>query len=134
MPEQETQFEDRGTIAQFIPSYELCLGFNAAPRLWTPEGAAEAAAKPDAYMTPVRAWMVAHPGGKAMMLDGDMSYDRRPVRSRSRVDLPMLFADGHAAAKDVREATRAFRTELTPPERATARLHNTPHGVLGSDY
>ena len=134
LEEQQDDFEAHGTIGQFIPSYELCLGFNAAPKLWTPEGAAAAAGRPGEFVTPVRTSMVAYPAGKAMMFDAEMSYDRRRGLAPGKRDVPVLFADGHAAARPLTEASTPFPTALIPPERAGHKLHNTPNGVAGTDF
>lgn len=134
-----TSFEDATTHNTVRPSYWYSNSFVAAPRLWTPEGAADAPSRPSAYYGPVRTHTVRYPGSKAMFYDFDMAYDRRFRRisnlgSLPDSPMPVLFADGHAATHHPRDATPPFPNPLNTEWWGTSPLQNTPEGVLGRDY
>lgn len=132
-------FEDATAHNSILPSYWYSNSFVAAPRLWTPEGAADAPSRPSAYFGPVRTHMVRYPGSKAMFYDFDMAYDRR-IRRISHLGslpdspMPVLFADGHAATHRPRDAAAPFPNPLNGEWWRASPIQNTPEGVLGRDY
>lgn len=113
----------------FLPSYSYSNSFVAMPTVWS------SGATPTVEMVrPVRPSMIAHPGAKVLLWDRERAY--LPRNAQGAVDpkhkTPVLFADGHASAKDMREATPGFPNPLNDND--SRPLHNTPGGVTGADF
>lgn len=114
------------------PSYEYSQSFLARPDTWNGQSDAD-----ESLLRGVTLGMVAHPSSKALMWDWELPYKKEEPR-RAGPDLdeptPMLFADGHGAAKTPSQATAAVENPFAEAFSRTARLHNTPDGVRGRDY
>jgi prepilin-type N-terminal cleavage/methylation domain-containing protein len=113
----------------FFPSYRLSMSFLARPAVWI------AGTNPTPEMIrPVRRSMISHPGSKALMWDVERAYLPRDARGRidPKFKTPIAFADGHASAKDMAEATPGFPNPLNNND--ARPLHNTPGGVTGTDF
>lgn len=115
--------------AHFFPSYSMSRSFVASPTVW----AAGANPTPD-MIRPVRRSMVAHAAAKALAWDVDRAYLRRDASGGvdPKFKTPILFADGHAAARRMEDATPGFPNPLRDND--ATPLHNTPGGVTGVDF
>lgn len=127
LPEERELLELDGDIGV---SYIYSNTFIASPNVWTDQQTTLAEA-----ITPVRPETVAHPANKVMLWDGDLGYLRRlpdQVDGHYPARTPMAFADGHVASHDPLDATAGFPNPFQFNSQIT--LHNTPRGVLGTDY
>jgi prepilin-type N-terminal cleavage/methylation domain-containing protein/prepilin-type processing-associated H-X9-DG protein len=115
--------------SNFLPSYRLSMSFLARPGVWI----ADTNPTPD-MIRPVRRSMVAYPGLKALMWDVERAYLRRDAQGAidPKFKTPVLFADGHASARHISEATPGFPNPLNDNDSRV--LHNTPGGVTGTDF
>lgn len=131
------EFAENGTT--FRTSYLYSHTFVASPRLWTTDAQSVAHSHTDRLTIPVRQSMVAHPSSKAMFFDWDITYWgtakrlRRLVYGVFDVPIPILFADGHAAAHKPSDATPPFRCPIDV-QHADMVWMNTPSGALGADH
>lgn len=122
----------------FVPSYRFSTSFVASPLLWTGQGQRDAAARPGPFLQPVGTAMVAHPSAKAMLVDFEVAYDRRPKKripgGMPGVSTAVVFADGHADPRNPADAGPIVTNALNASDFARAALHNTESGVSGADY
>ena len=113
-------------------SYYYSHSFVARPTLW--QDGAESALSEN-ILGPVRPAHVAFPANKAMLYDAELAYLRKSPRIvNGHWDAPsaIAFADGHAAMHNPTHATPGRANPLNGGD--TRTLHNTPGGVLGTDY
>lgn len=116
---------NRAGIGNGTPSYLLSKNFFARPEVWKP-----GTALVDSVFRPVFVRDVTFPSSKVMLLDNELTH-LRGIPNANRDRRPMLFADSHAAAKLLSEATKPW----APPEIGTAQpVMDTPDGVRGRDY
>lgn len=114
------------------PSYEYSQSFLARPDTWSGQSDAD-----ESLLRGVTLGMVTHPSSKALMWDWELAYQKQEPRHIGP-DLdeptPMIFADGHGAAKTPSQATAPVENPFADAFSRTARLHNTADGVRGRDY
>lgn len=113
-------------------SYHYSQSFLARPETWSGRSAAD-----ESLLRGVTIGMVIHPSSKALMWDWELPYKKEEPR-RAGPDLdeptPMLFADGHGAARTPSQASTPVENPFADSFSRTARLHNTADGVRGRDY
>ncbi len=116
-----------------VISWRYSNSFIASPRLWAEAPPADAQAA-DKLRTPVRTADVRFTSGKVLLWDTHLAWlPREPTLREGHWDAktPMAFADGHADSRVPLDARPGRRNIINGEDR---RLHNTPDGVLGSDY
>ena len=117
-----------------VISYEFSQSFFARPRLWSGTPGSPAPAD-ESLVAPTKPSDIRSPASKVMLFDGDLAYlSRQPdiVEGHYDAPTPMVFADGHAEARNPLDATAGVPNPLNGTD--IRRLHNTPEGVLGADY
>jgi prepilin-type N-terminal cleavage/methylation domain-containing protein len=115
---------------QDVVSYELCHGFLARARNWSRNATAD-----PALIGPTKPSDVRSPSSKAMLFDSDLTYLRTQpeiVEGHYDAPTPIAFADAHAEVRSPLKATAGAPNPLNGTD--IRRLHNTPDGLLGSDY
>ena len=128
LPTVDDVFGD--TPPEEVVSYEYAHGFLARPRNWTEGAQADAS-----LIAPTRPGDVRSPSSKVLLFDSDLTYRRtQPTLVEGHYDAPtpMAFADGHGDVLGPLDAAAGRPNPLNGTD--IRRLHNTPEGVLGSDY
>ncbi len=106
-----------------LSSYSYSNSFVADPDLWQ---------QPFSGSTRIRATrpdQVAFPGSKVLLYDAERSYLRNPSPDSAR---PLLLADLSAHQRKDADATEPVQNPLH--ERSPRRYHDTPGGILGTDF
>lgn len=119
------------------PSFDYSASFLGHPRIWHPDREIQPYEWPNLERSVTQS-MVRFPASKALMWDVEMPYLRRPLERDDYHNLlertPILFADQHVANRVPAEATQGISNLAPTASRIHENLHNTPNGVLGTDY
>lgn len=113
-----------------VVSWRYSNSFIGAPQLWQ-EGAVGDAK----LVRAIQPHEVQFPAQKVLAWDADITYvPKEPKLVGDHYDwpTPMLFADGHAAAKRPTEAKESAPNPMNFGSKI--KLHNTVNGVRGTDY
>jgi prepilin-type N-terminal cleavage/methylation domain-containing protein len=106
------------------PSYHYSNSFVADPAVWSGNAGAS-----EDMLRPQRASSTAHPGSKALVFDAAREY---LVDPRVEAKRGVLAADGSAALRWDRDIRAPFPNPLRGGE--ALRYHDTPNGLLGTDW
>lgn len=111
-------------------SWRYSNSFIGSPKLWQ-----EGAAADPKMLRAIQPHEVQFPAQKVLAWDADITYvpkEPKIIDDHYAWQTPMLFADGHAAAKNPTEAKATRPNPLNFDSRI--KLHNTEGGVQGVDY
>lgn len=123
--DDEPDREPFGTV-----SWRYSNSFIGAPQLWREGSVAEGR-----MLRAIQPHEVLFPSSKVVAWDADITYvpkEPRIVDDHYDWATPMLFADGHGAAKKPTEAKETAPNPMNFGSRI--KLHNTVNGVRGVDY
>lgn len=118
-------------------SYVYSASFLATPSLWA--GTDTSHLMPDdRYRRAAQISHVRYTSRKAMLWEWEMPYLRRNLARDKYTNIaesvPVLFVDGHVDGRIPAEAKEGVLNHDPEATYPFQRLHNTQHGVQGSDY
>lgn len=122
-----------------VPSYRYSASFLGSPTIWSGQDLSQLTEQQWAQLRrPARSHQVRSASSKVLLWEWELPYIRRDLTFDAYYNLtervPMLFADSHVAGHIPADGTPAVRNQDPTAQDTFQNLHNTPHGVQGTDY